>query len=77
VAQAGVGLKRVLKLALFIDIFLMNIRTLLTGGYSYPEIIYQAKRFTEKFHMNDLVFVALIVGFFLISGLYVHFCDKL
>jgi len=27
--------------------------------------------------MNDLVFVVLIVGFFVVSGLYVRFCDKL
>jgi len=30
-----------------------------------------------EFNMSDLVVVALIVGFFLVSGLYVHFCDKL
>lgn len=28
-------------------------------------------------HMSDLVFVVLIVGFFVVSGLYVRFCDKL
>jgi len=27
--------------------------------------------------MSDLVFVVLIVGFFVVSGLYVRFCDKL
>ena len=27
--------------------------------------------------MNDLLFVTLIVGFFVVSGLYVRFCDKL
>ena len=26
--------------------------------------------------MNDLVYIALIVGFFVVSGLYVRFCDK-
>jgi hypothetical protein len=30
-----------------------------------------------KSHMSDIVFVALIVGFFVVSGLYVRFCDKL
>jgi len=28
------------------------------------------------FPMSDLVSVALIIGFFIASGLYVHFCDK-
>jgi len=27
--------------------------------------------------MSDLFFIALIVGFFVVSGLYVRFCDKL
>jgi len=27
--------------------------------------------------MNDLIFIALIVGFFVVSGLYVRFCEKL
>ena len=27
--------------------------------------------------MNDLVFVVLIVGFFVVSGLYIRFCDTL
>jgi len=27
--------------------------------------------------MNDLIFVGVIVGFFLASGLYIRFCEKL
>ena len=27
--------------------------------------------------MNDLIFVAVVVGFFIIGGLYVRFCEKL
>jgi len=27
--------------------------------------------------MNDLMFIALIVGFFVMSGVYVRFCEKL
>jgi len=27
--------------------------------------------------MNDLIFISIIVGFFLISSLYVRFCEKL
>ncbi|MDB6129849.1 MAG: hypothetical protein JWM04_956 [Verrucomicrobiales bacterium] len=28
-------------------------------------------------HMNDLIFVGVIVAFFIFSGLYVRFCEKL
>jgi len=27
--------------------------------------------------MSDLIFVGIVVGFFVVSGLYVHFCEKL
>jgi len=27
--------------------------------------------------MTDLIFLALLVGFFAVSGLYVRFCEKL
>jgi len=27
--------------------------------------------------MSDLMFIALVVGFFVVSGLYVRFCEKL
>jgi hypothetical protein len=27
--------------------------------------------------MNDLIFIAVVVGFFVVSGLYVRFCEKL
>jgi hypothetical protein len=27
--------------------------------------------------MNDLIYIALVVGFFVVSGLYVRFCEKL
>jgi len=27
--------------------------------------------------MNDLMFIALVVGFFVMSGVYVRFCEKL
>jgi hypothetical protein len=29
------------------------------------------------FVMNDLMFIALIVGFFVVSGVYVRFCENL
>jgi len=27
--------------------------------------------------MNDLIYIALVMGFFVVSGLYVRFCEKL
>jgi len=27
--------------------------------------------------MSDLIFVGIVVGFFVVSGLYVRFCEKL
>lgn len=27
--------------------------------------------------MSDLIFINLLVGFFIVSGLYVRFCEKL
>ena len=30
-----------------------------------------------NFVMSDLIYIALVVGFFVVSGLYVRFCEKL
>jgi hypothetical protein len=27
--------------------------------------------------MSDLIFIGIVIGFFVVSGLYVRFCDKL
>jgi len=27
--------------------------------------------------MSDLIFIGIVVGFFVVSGLYVRFCEKL
>jgi hypothetical protein len=61
-----------------VDVLLIRLGALLISPRRWHIIACSAyDNGLGDFRMNDLVFVVLIVGFFVVSGLYVRFCDKL